>query len=112
MSNQIDIARNEILQDLYRRFHEKDRSVFPLQPQNAHRWYKPQENYFSGSGIIQCPICHTGQLSYSRSNYNGHVHARCSTPTCVAWMERSTQTASNRDLEKAAAMTAWLMPNR
>jgi UDP-glucose 6-dehydrogenase len=38
-------------------------------------------------GSITCPICKTGQLHYTRSSYNGHVHANCSTPRCVAWRE-------------------------
>lgn len=40
------------------------------------------------SGLIDCPAC--GQpktLSFSRSGYNGHIHALCSTPKCCAWME-------------------------
>jgi hypothetical protein len=36
---------------------------------------------------MKCPICRTGELKYSRSTYNGHVHAICSTDGCVAWME-------------------------
>jgi hypothetical protein len=39
------------------------------------------------SGQIDCPICNTGKLGYSVSGYNGHIHARCSTENCVAWME-------------------------
>lgn len=36
---------------------------------------------------IACPVCGSGQLSFTRSGYNGHIHARCSTPSCVSWME-------------------------
>lgn len=39
-------------------------------------------------GKIDCPAC--GQalaLTFSRSGYNGHIHAQCSTDGCVAWME-------------------------
>lgn len=39
------------------------------------------------AGSITCPACETGCVNYSRSGYNGHIHARCSTPGCVAWME-------------------------
>jgi hypothetical protein len=40
------------------------------------------------SGEIDCPICgKTKTLRYSRSGYNGHIHARCDTDGCVAWME-------------------------
>jgi len=40
-----------------------------------------------GSGIIDCPVCGTGKLRYSRAACNGHIHAACSTETCVRWME-------------------------
>ena len=38
-------------------------------------------------GAISCPVCSTGSLQYSIAGYNGHIHARCSTEGCVAWME-------------------------
>lgn len=41
----------------------------------------------SSSGNITCPVCTKGRLSFSRSGYNGHIHARCSTEGCVSWME-------------------------
>lgn len=84
---EINDVRQAILMDLYSRFHDRDRSVLPLNPDHAHRWSKPQDNYFSGSGVIPCPICKSGKVNYSRAAYNGHVHARCSTAGCVAWME-------------------------
>lgn len=37
-------------------------------------------------GIIECPKC-SGKLHYSIASSNGHVHARCETPHCLAWME-------------------------
>lgn len=39
------------------------------------------------SGFIACPVCVQGQVQFSRAGYNGHIHARCSTENCVAWME-------------------------
>lgn len=90
MSNRADkmtVARKAILSDLKRRALEKDVTVKPLDPINGHRWHKPQENYYSGSGSINCPVCNEGKLHYSRAGYNGHVHAQCSTNGCVAWME-------------------------
>lgn len=36
--------------------------------------------------IIECPVCH-GRLHLSQSSYNGHVHGKCETADCVAWME-------------------------
>lgn len=35
---------------------------------------------------IPCPVC-GGTLSFSRSAYNGHIHASCSGEDCVRWME-------------------------
>lgn len=39
------------------------------------------------SDQMPCPICITGTLAYSVSGYNGHIHARCSTPNCVAFIQ-------------------------
>ncbi len=40
------------------------------------------------AGALNCPCCEGGDLSYRYAgSYNGHVHARCSTDGCVAWME-------------------------
>jgi hypothetical protein len=40
------------------------------------------------SGKIDCPICKTGKVSYSRAgSYNGHVSAQCSSAGCVYWIE-------------------------
>lgn len=40
------------------------------------------------SGRLDCPICRQANtLVFSRSGYNGHVHAKCDTKDCVAWME-------------------------
>jgi len=42
----------------------------------------------SASGAIDCPVCKGDKsLHFSRAGYNGHIHARCSTEDCVAWME-------------------------
>jgi hypothetical protein len=38
------------------------------------------------SEIVECPVC-KGRLHLSQSSYNGHVHGKCETPDCVAWME-------------------------
>jgi len=43
---------------------------------------------YEKTGLINCPVCHRLEtLQYSRSGYNGHIHAKCSTPGCVSWME-------------------------
>lgn len=39
-------------------------------------------------GQIDCPVCGNREaLRFSRAGYNGHIHAACSTPGCVSWME-------------------------
>ena len=87
--DRVVIARDAILDDLYRRFHAGDKTVKPLDPEQSHRWFKPmeQKNCFTGSGTIDCPVCKLGKLKYSRAAYNGHVHGRCSHNNCVSWME-------------------------
>jgi hypothetical protein len=77
------VARNAILDDLRRRFLEKEPVTAP---RDIHR-FGTQKNYFCGAGKMACPVCKTGVLHYSRSSYNGHVHAKCTTEKCVAWME-------------------------
>lgn len=40
------------------------------------------------TGVIDCPVCGGGKtLHFSRSGYNGHIHAKCVTEDCVSWME-------------------------
>jgi hypothetical protein len=40
------------------------------------------------NGVIDCPACGNKDcLQFSRSSYNGHIHARCNTEDCVSWME-------------------------
>lgn len=74
-------ARGAILEDLKRRYSAGDTSVFPNKP-----WPNEDQNCFSGSGNIQCPICEDGILTYARSSMNGHVSASCD-QGCVSWME-------------------------
>jgi len=39
-------------------------------------------------GAMDCPVCSSeGSLRFSRSGYNGHIHAWCTTEWCVSWME-------------------------
>lgn len=86
---EIMIARKAILDELYRRFHANDKGVKALSASDSHRWYSPttQQNCFTGAGEMTCPVCKTGTLRYSRAAYNGHVHANCTNPDCVRWME-------------------------
>lgn len=38
------------------------------------------------AGKTACPVCDGGTLAYSVAG-NGHIHAACSTESCVRWME-------------------------
>ncbi len=38
-------------------------------------------------GVIECPCCPDGRLSYSIAGSNGHIWGTCSTEHCVRWME-------------------------
>lgn len=49
----------------------------------AHGFKKGRGGY----GEVACPVCTTGRLQYSVAGYNGHMHGRCSTPTCMSWMQ-------------------------
>jgi hypothetical protein len=37
------------------------------------------------AGAVKCPGC-AGSLNYAIAS-NGHIHAKCSTPGCLEWME-------------------------
>lgn len=40
------------------------------------------------AGVVNCPRCGGADaLRFRVSSCNGHVHAACSTPNCLAWME-------------------------
>ena len=83
----INVAREAILADLKARYKAGDKTVRPMALCDSHRWFRPQSNYYSGHGVIKCPVCNDGGLSYSRSAYNGHVRASCTKPNCVRWQE-------------------------
>lgn len=85
----ITTAHAAIISELDRRHKSGDTEV----KINAHSnseyddGYDGPKNYVSGAGVMDCPVCKIGKLRYSRDSYNGHVHARCSTPDCVSWMQ-------------------------
>lgn len=43
----------------------------------------------SRAGSIDCPCCGIApaKLNFTRSGYNGHIHAACESQDCVSWME-------------------------
>lgn len=51
----------------------------------GHPWKKGMPGV---GGVIDCPACNgKATLRFSRSGYNGHIHAACTTADCVSWME-------------------------
>jgi uncharacterized protein YbaR (Trm112 family) len=36
---------------------------------------------------MKCPLCENGILCYTISDYNGHIHGKCTTEHCIQWME-------------------------
>ena len=40
-----------------------------------------------GQGMLPCPCCAGGKISYSVAGVNGYIWGQCSTPKCVRWME-------------------------
>lgn len=62
---------------------ERMKKVMPVV--SAWRTWSPT-NRVTKSEVIVCPACN-GRLHLSQSSYNGHVHGRCETDGCVAWME-------------------------
>jgi hypothetical protein len=50
----------------------------------VNEWRKKQP--IGKRETIECPAC-KGRLHLSQAAYNGHVHAKCETEGCVAWME-------------------------
>jgi hypothetical protein len=85
----ITTAHTAIIAELDRRHKAGDAEVTINARSNSE--YDDEDdgpkNYTSGAGVMDCPVCKTGKLRYSRAAYNGHVHARCSTADCVAWMQ-------------------------
>ena len=37
-------------------------------------------------GVVECPVC-KGRLHMTHAAFNGHVHGKCETENCLAWME-------------------------
>ena len=64
-----------------------ERSMTARQAIVAHLGGPWKRGMPGSSGQIQCPICTTGNLQFSRAGYNGHIHAACTTEGCVRWME-------------------------
>jgi hypothetical protein len=85
--NRENVAREAILAELKRRWIEDRHTGGITCPVDLSKFFHPQTNYFCGQGTMDCPICSVGTLRYYRNNYNGHVHAACSTDGCVNWME-------------------------
>lgn len=54
----------------------------------AHLGGKWKKGMAGSAGAIDCPSCKGEKtLRFTRSGYNGHIHAGCKTGGCVSWME-------------------------
>ena len=84
---QIEVARKAIVDDLQSRFQSRDPFVKVNRSSSSFYSEGGPRDYVSVVGVIACPICKIGKLQYSCASYNGHIHARCSTDTCVRWAE-------------------------
>lgn len=71
-------AREALIQESMRKFEAAGPVVSEFRKANKGR---------SNQTSVDCPACGTGKLHMSISSYNGHVHGRCTTPNCLAWME-------------------------
>lgn len=40
----------------------------------------------NNNGTVTCPVC-KGKLNWIHAARNGHVHGKCETTGCLAWME-------------------------
>lgn len=81
-------ARKTIVAELERRHAAGDKTVVS-KPHHDDDFGETgcRAAYVAGVGAIPCPVCKTGTLRYSRAACNGHIHAACSTESCVRWME-------------------------
>jgi hypothetical protein len=61
----------------------QDRMMLVLKATKPVRKEQKGKNW---RGTIECPIC-KGKLHLSHAAYNNHMHGRCETDGCVAWME-------------------------
>jgi hypothetical protein len=69
--------------------HERDIAAMFNQANVATKAILEATNGKRGVGgvINPCPCCKTGQLHFSVAGCNGHIHAKCTTPDCVNFMQ-------------------------
>lgn len=83
----INTARTAIIAELERRRTVGDKTVKPCSGHFDPFMEDKIPAFVAGAGTMPCPVCKTGTLRYSRAALNGHIHAACTTKTCVSWME-------------------------
>lgn len=64
---------------------ERMRIIMPMIPGSSAD--RKKREHWGEQGEFPCPACGTGTVRWSRSSYNGHVHAGCTTPHCFGVME-------------------------
>lgn len=78
-----EIKQNEI--ELDKRFQSMVKARLAIVESLGGQWKRGTPG---ATGVIDCPVCGGEKsLRFSRSGYNGHIHAGCNTEDCVKWME-------------------------
>lgn len=58
---------------------------------NVRKWREQQgwskQNKASATGTVPCESCGTGTIHLTMAACNGHVWGKCTTDSCVSWME-------------------------
>ena len=69
---------------------EADNAAFMAYVDDVLKYIGPARAAMVGSnsdgGCMDCPKCGQG-LRWSKAKTNGHIHAKCDTEGCLAWME-------------------------
>lgn len=70
--------------------HEKDMAALMDRFKKSQPWItamkKEHPKGTNGFAKDSCPICQS-EITFNISGYNRHMHARCSTPDCLNFME-------------------------
>ena len=67
--------------------------IMPTIPGSADRKHREE---WGKDGVIDCPACGVGKVSWSRARSNGHLWARCSTPDCFSVIQEPCQLKPGR----------------
>ncbi len=68
-------------------FDERVNTIGRLVSRLKHQHRKALKLHQDCSGMIQCPMCESGQVVYSIDGRRKHTCGTCSTPGCIEWRE-------------------------